>query len=754
MATGPITRRRSPRRTARSPARVCDPGFTASRNQNIYTSRITGGLLVGSPGNTKPLSPTLQRAFVVFAQNTSSTIKTFRMTIAAQPVGGHASFSQFTPPTAPLTSIDVSTAPRSMAARSVYATSSNPKTQIVVNVQEIAAIGGAPAPAGLTGAIVLNPDIQNPDIQNPDIQNNGVVNPDIQNAEVYNPDIQNPDIQNPDIQNPDIQNPDIQNPDIQNVVLANPDIQNALVQNPDIQNPDIQNPDIQNPDIQNPDIQNGALTDVTWTMTNTGNTTTAYNVNLFLTSAQVPPGFKFQLILHKTYTTPVALGCDLKTQTQNVVVANIRNPQFADASTTQLLDQNDPRITNPTLWLSPGEIGKITLRIIDPDRSNNVTTADGVLDRSGVQSAGDGRHTDSRRAAGRHDRSRPRSDPPADRDAEQLVAAVPHAAVERLCRAGDQSRSPGAGARYDRRRDPGRAGLACARQQSGRRRADRRRHRAEQRQRHRVVRRVDARQGRHRLHTDCDGRTTRLAAEHVVAVHHQGRRRAGERRGRQHREHQFPRRRRSRRRHRAGQHGRVRSRGTVGDGQRAGTWWLGAPTVPTATVGSAVLNSCVPGGAGFALFGRIGPDGPWQFIGEGPTSLTATTHGFLELAMNDDFYGDNGGNITATIIPPASNPALVVTNTDDSGAGSLRAAITAANAAATPQGIAFNIPGGVPTIALTSPLPAVTQTTVIDGSTQPSYAGTPIIMLKATRCRWDPPLSRSEQLRHRAWSAA
>jgi len=262
---------------------VCDPGFTASRNQNIYTSRITGGLLVGSPGNTKPLSATFQRASVVFAQNTSDTIKTFRMTIAAQPVGGHASFSQFTPPTAPLTSIDVTTAGRSMAARSVYATSSNPKAQIVVNVQEIASIGGAPTPAGLTGAIVLNPDIQNPDIQNPDIQNGGIQNPDIQNAEVYNPDIQNPDIQNPDIQNPDIQNPDIQNPDIQNVVLANPDIQNALVENPDIQNPDIQNPDIQNPDIQNPDIQNGALTDVTWTMTNTGNTTTAYNVNLFLT---------------------------------------------------------------------------------------------------------------------------------------------------------------------------------------------------------------------------------------------------------------------------------------------------------------------------------------------------------------------------------------------------------------------------------------------------------------------------------------
>ena len=355
---------------------VCDPGFTASRNQNIYTSRITGGLLVGSPGNTKPLSPTLQRAFVVFAQNTSDSIKTFRLSIAAQPIGGRATFSQFTLPAQPLTSIDVATAPRSMAVRSVYVTSSDPLAQVTVDVHETASVGGSVLPTGLQASVLLNPDIQNPDIQNP--AQNPVGNPDIQNGEVHNPDIQNPDIQNPDIQNPDIQNPDIQNPDIQNVVLANPDIQNPDIQNPDIQNPDIQNPDIQNPDIQNPDIQNGALTDVTWSMTNTGNTTTAYNVNLFLTSAQIPTGFRFQLVLHKTYTTPVSVDCELKSQTQNVLVANIRSPQFADSSTAHLLDQNDPSLTNPTLFLAPGEIGKITLRIIDPDRSNNVTTPDGL----------------------------------------------------------------------------------------------------------------------------------------------------------------------------------------------------------------------------------------------------------------------------------------------------------------------------------------------------------------------------------------
>ncbi len=47
----------------------CLAGNAGSRNQNIYTARIGGGLLVGAPGNTKPLSTTVPRGFVLFAQN-------------------------------------------------------------------------------------------------------------------------------------------------------------------------------------------------------------------------------------------------------------------------------------------------------------------------------------------------------------------------------------------------------------------------------------------------------------------------------------------------------------------------------------------------------------------------------------------------------------------------------------------------------------------------------------------------------------
>ena len=393
-ANGDWTRYAPPTNTQYS-AQQCIAGNAGSRNQNIYTSRITGGLLVGSPGNAKPLSPTVQRGFVVFAQNATMQTRTFRMTIVSQPPGGRASFDQFPQPPftagspAPRTVIDLAVPPRSTSARTVYATATDPRAQIDVTVAEIGAVGGAVVLGGLQDRVVLNPDIENPDIENPDIETPDIENPDIENAEVYNPDIENPDIENPDIENPDIENPDIENPDIENPDLENPDIENITVANPDIENPDIENPDIENPDIENPDIENpdienvavggdGVLTDITWNVTNTGNTTSAFNVNLFLAQSNLPAGLKTQLILHKSYRTPVVKpnDCSLAYETRNVVVANIPRPEFVRPSDGGVPDQNDPSAKNATLWLGPGEIGKITLRVYDADRSNNVPVTD------------------------------------------------------------------------------------------------------------------------------------------------------------------------------------------------------------------------------------------------------------------------------------------------------------------------------------------------------------------------------------------
>ena len=68
-----------------------------------------------------------------------------------------------------------------------------------------------------------------------------------------------------------------------------------------------------------------------------------------------------------------------------------------------------------------------------------------------------------------------------------------------------------------------------------------------------------------------------------------------------------------------------------------------------------------------------------------------------------------------------------VSNTNDSGAGSLRQAILDANQHGGHDTIKFAIGSGAKTINLSSKLPAISQATTLDATTQPGFAGKPII---------------------------
>jgi hypothetical protein len=80
---------------------------------------------------------------------------------------------------------------------------------------------------------------------------------------------------------------------------------------------------------------------------------------------------------------------------------------------------------------------------------------------------------------------------------------------------------------------------------------------------------------------------------------------------------------------------------------------------------------------------------------------------------------------------------FTVTNTNDSGPGSLRQAMLDANANPGTDTIAFNIPG-VPSIKPLTALPTVTDPVNIDGTTQPGFTGNPIVELDGTLAPgWD-----------------
>lgn len=79
----------------------------------------------------------------------------------------------------------------------------------------------------------------------------------------------------------------------------------------------------------------------------------------------------------------------------------------------------------------------------------------------------------------------------------------------------------------------------------------------------------------------------------------------------------------------------------------------------------------------------------------------------------------------------AAAATVTVTNTNDSGPGSLRQAILDANGAGGGT-VAFNIATSPKTIAILTPLPLIDTATVVDGTTQPGYSGTPVVEIDAS----------------------
>ena len=133
--------------------------------------------------------------------------------------------------------------------------------------------------------------------------------------------------------------------------------------------------------------------------------------------------------------------------------------------------------------------------------------------------------------------------------------------------------------------------------------------------------------------------------------------------------------------------------------------------------------------------------------GSGQVALTKTGSNTLTLSGSNIYSGGtsvSAGTLLATgalgtgAVTISSGATLndQVINTNDSGPGSLRQAITNADLAsgAGINEITFNIPGGeVQTIQPLTALPSITSSVVIDGTSQPGWAvGAPVVVLDGT----------------------
>lgn len=357
----------------------CQWGEEGDRNQNVYMSRISQGLLVSSPQVSKPLSPTIERGFVILLQNATSGRSTssgfvnyFRITIANQPVNGFASFAQFVPPSPvpkppfpttnngiafPLTSVDVAIAPHTGVARTIFAVSSSATASILVNVAEITGLGGTVISGGMSSFILLNADGTVP---------TGLVDPNgqtgsnsITDVELYNPNVSAPNVSAPNVSAPNVSAPNVSAPNVSAPNVSAPNVSAPNVSAPNVSADGIANPNVSAPNVSAPNVSAAPPSDGSYTITNNGNTTTSYNLSVTGTS----PGTPLQLLLSQIYETPQTNGqCQLITQQQDITLSNVPNVPITPINSLPNPNVSAAPVTEPTFSLEPGDSAVITLR--------------------------------------------------------------------------------------------------------------------------------------------------------------------------------------------------------------------------------------------------------------------------------------------------------------------------------------------------------------------------------------------------------
>ncbi len=315
-----------------------ESAYSGDRNENVYTSRISNGLIVRFRENAKQLSSTVPtRSFSLLVKNTVSPLSTtplgapsyYRILLGVTSTSGQTPTCTITGGTASLSPtgctafLDIAVNPKTTFTQSITVTSSATAPSVPVLVAQttgIPASGQPPIFAGLQALATINSDPSNPSVANPDFLSTDNSDPDasspygalsITAGETYDPTVDGPPdptintpkigaplINTPKIATPAINTPKIDTPTIVTVAnnspiysvqVVNPTIVDTI-NTPKINTPKINTPKIVSPEIFTPKItdpSDGGVTDYTWNVNNKGNTSSSYNTSEFAKSTGV-----------------------------------------------------------------------------------------------------------------------------------------------------------------------------------------------------------------------------------------------------------------------------------------------------------------------------------------------------------------------------------------------------------------------------------------------------------------------------------
>jgi hypothetical protein len=259
-------------------------GHSGDRNQNVYTSKVTAGLLVQFRENNKPLQG-IARVFSLNVRNTNSNLTNpnpfwYRVfvnpTIGANSVscstaitGGTATF-----PGAANCFVDVQVPPLTTQSRAIAVTSTSSNVSVNVLVAQINPdskdnsgnyIPGSgtlipAAQGGLQAAVAINGDPSNPAAIGPDSgQSNVALTP---GYDPSNPDATSPNASLPNISTGEFYDPTTDAPDATSPAVVSPAVTSPAVVSPAVTSPAVVSPAVVSPAVTSPAVVSPAVTAV------------------------------------------------------------------------------------------------------------------------------------------------------------------------------------------------------------------------------------------------------------------------------------------------------------------------------------------------------------------------------------------------------------------------------------------------------------------------------------------------------------
>ncbi len=294
-----------------------------SRNSDVFISEVKADLVVSAPTTFTKLG-SIKHAYPVFVQNTTAANRYFRFTIETG--ADIASFDQFS--NDPAADVIQNGIFAFSSFTAVVYVEPNATGTVRVNVQELTCTpdnpatpeneaGCTPAPGGSSGTATINLD---------------PTNTVPVTEETHNPLVPNPLVPNPLVPNPLVPNPLVPNP-----LVPNPLVPNPLVPNPLVPNITASNSLLQDPGTTIYNVLYG-----TTSITNGGNTTTAFTPDVKIDNpSQYNGEYVFQLVVYKTSASAGFALFEDQCNTSNIPGFQIL------ASVPMTSDMLNPLVPNP-----------------------------------------------------------------------------------------------------------------------------------------------------------------------------------------------------------------------------------------------------------------------------------------------------------------------------------------------------------------------------------------------------------------------